>query len=178
MFAKPYRVTALFKGFHDLRKKKIQKFPTSKLVNNWLLKRIGSHPPFRLEKVNEKSCIYNRAKQSLSDPSQAADLPIPGHRTHPLCMRQCEIIALGWYWVTMIFLGQINPKIHCSPGMHNVQVITKYLSYKSVKASWKWTIFGSFMVQFLLITCFCSHISLKNKLHAHTLHTFLTLSAF
>ena len=54
-----------------------------------------------------------------------------------LDMRQCEIkdikfyqartkiIALGWYWVTMIFFGQMNPKIHCSPGMHNVQVITK-----------------------------------------------------
>ena len=104
--------------------------------------------------------------------------------------RQCEIkdikfyqartkiIALGWYWVTMIFFGQINPKIHCSPGMHHVQVITKNLLSKSMKASWKWTIFGSFMVQFLLITCFCSHISLKNKLHAHTLHTFMTLSAF
>ena len=98
-------------------------------------------------------------------------------------MRQCEIkdiklyqartkvIALGWYWVTMIFFCQINPKIHGSPGIHNVQVITKILSYKSVKASWKWTIFCSFMVQFLLITCFCSHISIKNKLQAHTLNT-------
>ena len=89
-----------------------------------------------------------------------------------------KIIALGWYLVTMIFLGQINRKIHYSPGMHNVPVITKKILYKSVKASWKWTIFSSFMVQFLLITCLCSHISLKNKLHAHTLHTFLTLSAF
>ena len=95
-----------------------------------------------------------------------------------LCQVKIKFIALGWYWVTMIFLGQINPKIHYSPGMHNVQVITKKKSYKSVKASWKWTIFGSFMVQFLWITCFCSHISLKNLLHAHTLHTFLTSSAF
>ena len=36
-----------------------------------------------------------------------------------------KIIALGWNWVTMVFFGQTNPKIHCSPGMHNVQVITK-----------------------------------------------------
>ena len=47
--------------------------------------------------------------------------------------RQCEIkdikfyqvrtkiIAPGWYWVTMILFGQINPKIHNSPAMHNVQ---------------------------------------------------------
>ena len=110
--------------------------------------------------------------------------------TDPPPTRQCEIkdiklyqartkvIDLGWYWVTIIFFGQINPKNHCSPGMHNVQVITRILSYKSVKAFWKWTIFCSFMVQFLLITCFCSHISLKDKLHAHTLHTFLTSSAF
>ena len=34
------------------------------------------------------------------------------------------------------------------------------------------------MVLFLLITFFCSHISVKNKLHAHTLHTYLTFSAF
>ena len=117
--------------------------------------------------------------------------PYTSLRVYPLlCMRQCEIkdiklyqartkvIALGWYWETMIFFGQINPKIHCSPGMHNVQVITKILSYKSVKASGKWTIFCLFMVQFLLITCFCSNFSLKNKLHAHALHTFLTSSAF
>ena len=89
-----------------------------------------------------------------------------------------KIIALGCYWVTMTCLGQINPKIHCSPDMHNVQAITKNILYKSMKACWKWTIFGSFMVQFLLIPCFCSHISLKNKLYAHTLYSFLTLSAF
>ena len=105
-------------------------------------------------------------------------------------MRQCEIkdiklyqvrtkiIALGWYWVTMIFFGQINPKIHYSPGMNSVQVKTKKLSCKSMKASWKWTIFGSFLVQFLWIPCFWSQISLKNKLQAHTLHTFLISSAF
>ena len=102
-------------------------------------------------------------------------------------MRQCEIkdikfyqartkvIALGGYWVTIIFFCQINLKIHCSPGMHDVQGITKILSYKSVKASWKLTIFCSFLVQFLLITCFCSQIYLKNKLHVHTLHTFLAM---
>ena len=57
-----------------------------------------------------------------------------------LDMRQCEnkdlkiyqartrIIALGWYWVTMIFFGQI--KFHCSLGMHNVQFISKnYCTY-------------------------------------------------
>ena len=41
---------------------------------------------------------------------------------------------------------------------------------------------GLFLVHlwcsFLLITCFCNHISLRNKLNAYTLHTFLTLSAF
>ena len=95
-----------------------------------------------------------------------------------LCQVKIKLIALGWYWVTMIFFGQINSKIHYSPGMPNVQVKTIKLSYKLVKASWKLTIFGSFMVQFLLITCLCTHISLKNKLHAHTLHTFLTSSAF
>ena len=71
-----------------------------------------------------------------------------------LCQVRIKLIALGWYWVTIIFWCQINPKIHCSPAMHKVQVITKYLSYKSMKASWKWTIFGSFMVQLLWITCF------------------------
>ena len=95
-----------------------------------------------------------------------------------LCQVRTKIIALGWYWVTMIFFGQISPKIHYSPGMHSVQVKTKNLSCKLVKASWKWTIFGSFMVQFVWIPCFWSHISLKNKLQAHTSHTFLILSAF
>ena len=32
-----------------------------------------------------------------------------------------NIIALGWNWITMICWCQINPEIHCSPGMHNVQ---------------------------------------------------------
>ena len=60
-------------------------------------------------------------------------------------MRQCEIkdiklyqvrtkiIALGCYWVTMIFFGQINPKIHYSPGMHNVQVKTKKFRTNQLK---------------------------------------------
>ena len=79
-----------------------------------------------------------------------------------LCQVRKKVIALGWYWVAMIFLGQINPKIHCSPGMHYLQGKTKKILYKSEKASWKWTIFGSSMVQFfLLITCFCTHMSLK-----------------
>ena len=95
-----------------------------------------------------------------------------------LCQVRTKIIAPGWYWVTMIFFGQIHPKIHYSPAMHNVQVKTKNLSYKLLKVSWKLTIFGSFMVQFLWIPCFWSQISLKNKLQAHTLHTFLILSAF
>ena len=39
-------------------------------------------------------------------------------------------------------------------GMHNVQDITKKLCYKSGKASWKWTIYGSFMVQFIIYNLF------------------------
>ena len=34
-----------------------------------------------------------------------------------------------------------------------------------------------FTVQFLLIPCGCTNIPLNNKLHTHTLHAFLTLSA-
>ena len=92
---------------------------------------------------------------------------------HCIYTKQCEIkdikfsqmrtkiIALGWYWVNMILWCQINPEIHCSPAgpsMHNVQVKTTNLLYKSVKASWKWTSFGSFIVQFLLITCVRTNI--------------------
>ena len=45
----------------------------------------------------------------------------------------------------------------------------KYLLYKLVKASWKFTILNSFMVQFFVITCVCTHISLKNKPYSHIL---------
>ena len=31
-----------------------------------------------------------------------------------------KLIALGWYWVTMIFWCQTNPEIHCTPAMYNV----------------------------------------------------------
>ena len=57
-----------------------------------------------------------------------------------LCQVRTKLIALGWHWVTMICLGQINPKIHFSSGKHNVQVITKNWLSISLKASWKWTI--------------------------------------
>ena len=38
-----------------------------------------------------------------------------------LCQVKIKLIALGWYWVTMIFCCQTNPEIHCSPTMHDVQ---------------------------------------------------------
>ena len=88
--------------------------------------------------------------------------------------RQCEIntikfsqmrtksIALDWYWVTMFFLAKINPNIHCSPGMLYVQVITKNLLYKSVKAYWKKTFFVWFMLQFF-IDNLCSYLYFSQK---------------
>ena len=72
--------------------------------------------------------------------------------------RISSFLRWGWYWVTLIFWCQVNPAIHCSQGMHNVKVKTKHFLYKSVKASWKLNIFGSFMVQFLLISCLCTQI--------------------
>ena len=36
----------------------------------------------------------------------------------------------------------------------------------------KMDLFGSFMMQFLLIICVCTHISLKNKYNLYTLHAF------
>ena len=75
--------------------------------------------------------------------------------------RISSFLRWGWYWVPLIFWCQVNPAIHCSQGMHNVEVKTKHFLNKSVKASWKWNIFVSFMVQFLLISCLCIQISLK-----------------
>ena len=63
-------------------------------------------------------------------------------------MRQCEIkdiklsqartktIALGWYCVTMIGLCQTNPDIHCSQGMHIVQINVTKLKYYFIN-KWK-----------------------------------------
>ena len=42
-----------------------------------------------------------------------------------LCKVKIKLISLGWYLVTMIFWCQINPEIHCSQVMHNVQDKTK-----------------------------------------------------
>ena len=72
------------------------------------------------------------------------------------------------------FFCQTNPEIHRSPAMHDVQDNFKNVLYDFMKVSGKFTFFGSFMVQFFLITNFCTCISLKNKLYANILETFLT----
>ena len=89
-----------------------------------------------------------------------------------LCHVRLKLIALEWYWVTMIFRCKTNPEIHCSPAMQNVQDKTKKLVYTFVKAFGKFTIFSSFMDQFFLITFVCSWNSLRNLLHAYFLQHF------
>ena len=95
-----------------------------------------------------------------------------------LCQVGIKLIALGRYGVTMIFWFQTNPETHCSPAMHNFQYKTKILLYKLVKTSLRNSIFGSVVMQFFLITCVFTHISLKNKPNVNILQPFLTLWPF
>ena len=95
-----------------------------------------------------------------------------GKKKNICYLRQCEIkviklyqvrtklIALSWYWVTMIFLGQINPKIHCSPGMHNVKVIKFILQIREsvLKMHHFWLIYGAIFIDNL---CLYSNFSQK-----------------
>ena len=46
-----------------------------------------------------------------------------------------KLIALVWYWVTIIFWCQTSPKIHCSPAIYNVQDKTKNILSKLVKVN-------------------------------------------
>ena len=69
------------------------------------------------------------------------------------------------------FFGQINSKIHCSLGLHHVQVVTKKLLSKSMKASCKIDIFRFFMVQFywypVFVVIFLSKIYFMTILCVH-----------
>ena len=53
-----------------------------------------------------------------------------------LSQARTKIIALGWYCVTMIGLCQTNPDIHCSQGMHIVQIKVTKLKYYFIN-KWK-----------------------------------------
>ena len=83
-----------------------------------------------------------------------------------LCKLKIKLIALGWNLVNRMFRCQTNPEIHCSPHTH--PPTPKNLLYKLVKELWKFTIFGSLLVQFFLIPCVCTCISFKIQHTADT----------
>ena len=132
-----------------------------KNVKNWWLGLIGQSLSFLAPTLY----VWKHFKEDKKNNNKtSAHMRQCEFKDIKLCKVKIKLIALGWYLVTMIFRCQTNPEIHCSPVMHNVQDKTKNLLYKLVKESWKFTIFGSFMVQFFLITCVCTCISLKIKL--------------
>ena len=147
-----------------LKSAQFSKLTNSRLENPRTLEQISDSFPGTLTYMLALENCWNSAPMCSFSPIQGTMswLVLKFHVTriweldlynivHKSClsMRQCEIkdikfyqvrtkiIALGWYWVTMIFFGQINPKIHCSPDMHHVQFITKNVLSKLMKASWK-----------------------------------------
>ena len=87
-----------------------------------------------------------------------------------------KLIALDWYWVTLIYWCQMNRDVHSSPAMHKVEGETHFFLEKLKITPWKSTLFWCFFVKLFQITFVHICISQNTNDITPILHTWLTSS--